>query len=69
MGDGAAKTKDVIKLENAEWIADLNPMAKDMLALSEKVFRENDFLDLAYSTPSYLKEYQTTTPKNPLKTL
>ncbi len=69
MGDGAAKTKDVIKLENAEWIADLNPMAKDMLALSEKAFRENDFLDLAYSTPSYLKEYQTTTPKNPLKTL
>ena len=63
MGDGSSKAKEVIKSPNAHWIDNLYPMAKDMLALSEKAFRENDFLDIAYSVPEYLKEYQTTTPK------
>lgn len=63
MGDGAEKAKEVIKSPNAHWMDGLNPMAKDMLALSEKAFREGDFLDIAYSVPEYLKEYQTTTPK------
>ncbi len=64
IGDGAEKAKDVIKSDNAHWMDGLVPMAKDMMALSEKAFREGDFLDVAYSTPEYLKEYQTTTPKN-----
>lgn len=64
MGDGAEKAKTVIKHPNAIWVDDLNPYARDMLALSEKHFREGKFLDLAYSTPEYLKEYQTTVPKN-----
>lgn len=63
MGDGAEKARNVIKSSNARWIAGLYPMAKDMLALSEKAFRENDFLDIAYSVPEYLKEYQTTVAK------
>lgn len=63
MGDGAEKAKEVIKSPNAHWMDGFNPMAKDMLALSEKAFREGDFLDIAYSVPEYLKEYQTTTPK------
>lgn len=62
-GDGAAKTKGVIEHPNAHWIDDLYPQAKDMLALAEKGLREEDFLDIAYSTPNYLKEYQTTIPK------
>lgn len=64
MGDGADKAKEVIKSKNARWIDGLMPMAKDMLALSEKAFRENDFLDIAYSTPEYLKDYQTTVPRS-----
>lgn len=64
MGDGAEKAKEVIKHENTHWIDGLLPQAKDMLALSEKAFREKDFLDIAYSTPLYLKEYRTTKPKN-----
>jgi tRNA threonylcarbamoyladenosine biosynthesis protein TsaB len=64
MGDGAAKAVNVIKHPNARFIEGILPMAKDMLALSEKAFREEDFLDIAYSVPKYLKEYQTTTPKN-----
>ena len=67
MGDGAEKTKQVISHPNAHWIDGLLPQAKDMLALSEKAFRENDFIDIAYSTPNYLKQYHTTKPKNQLK--
>ncbi len=66
IGDGAAKAKDVIHSPNAHWIDGILPQAKDMLALSEKAFRENDFIDIAYSVPSYLKEYQTTVAKNKL---
>ena len=63
MGDGAEKAKSVINHPNARWMENVNPMAKDMVALSEKMYREGQFLDLAYSVPEYLKEYQTTTPK------
>jgi len=63
MGDGSTKAKKVIKSPNAKWIDNLYPMAKDMLALSEKAFRDGDFIDIAYSVPEYLKEYQTTTPR------
>lgn len=66
IGDGAEKAKKVIDHPNAHWIEGLLPQAKDMLALSEKALREEDFLDIAYSTPNYLKAYQTTTPKNHL---
>lgn len=63
MGDGAEKAKSVIRHPNAHWIDGLLPQAKDMLALSEKALREEDFLDIAYSVPNYLKAYQTTVPK------
>lgn len=63
IGDGAEKAQSVIKSDNAMWMAGLQPVARDMMALSEKHFREGNFIDRAYSTPEYLKEYQTTTPK------
>lgn len=69
MGDGAEKAKKVISHPNAHWIDGLLPQAKDMMALAEKALREQRFIDIAYSTPEYLKAYQTTTPKNPLLNL
>lgn len=63
-GDGAEKAKQVISHPNAHWIEGLLPQAKDMLALSELAFRRQEFIDIAYSTPQYLKAYQTTKPKN-----
>lgn len=69
MGDGAAKTHDVIKLPNAHWMDDVLPMAADMVALAEKSFREKDFLDLAYSVPFYIKDYEAVHGENPLKHL
>lgn len=62
-GSGADKVQDVIKHPNAEFIYGIQPHAVDMLALSEKAFREHDFLDLAYSTPNYIKKFHSTTPK------
>lgn len=40
------------------------PLAIDMVALSERAFRQGDFMDTAYGVPCYMKEYQATTPKN-----
>lgn len=58
MGDGADKSKDVLKGEGRHWVDGVNPKASDMTALAEKAFREGDFLDVAYSVPEYLKEYE-----------
>ncbi len=58
MGDGAAKSKEVLRGENYHWIDNLNPHAIDMTALAEKAFREGDFLDVAYSVPEYIKDYE-----------
>lgn len=63
IGDGVKKAEKVLKLDVLKWI-DRMPVAADMTALSERAFREGKFLDLAYSTPDYLKNFQATTPKN-----
>lgn len=63
IGNGSTKARDVIKHPNAIFIDGVKPVAVDMLALSEKAFRESRFIDVAYSTPLYLKEFQATTPK------
>ncbi len=62
-GNGSDKARDVISHPNARFIADIVPMATDMVALAERSFARREFLDLAYSTPNYLKEFQATKPK------
>lgn len=64
IGNGSDKAKDIIKLPNAKFISGIKPEAVNMMALAERAFRNNDFIDVAYSTPQYLKEFQSTTPKN-----
>ena len=51
------------------FISGIKPVAVDMLALAEKAYREQNFIDVAYSTPLYLKEFQATKPKNALEQL
>ena len=63
-GDGSAKAKSVITAPNARFIDDVTPLAIDMLALAEKAYAERDFIDIAYSTPNYIKDFQATKPKN-----
>lgn len=66
MGDGSDKTKDILTGDNIFRIEGMSPMAKDMIALSEKGFREKNFIDIAYSTPLYIKDYDAKIGENPL---
>lgn len=64
IGNGAKKWQEMSQLKNAHYLTDIKPEALNMIALSEMAFRKKDFLDVAYSTPLYLKEFQATMPKN-----
>ena len=59
-GNGSDKVAEVLHHENAMFKQGVKPVACDMLALAEKAYRERDFIDVAYSTPLYLKEFQAT---------
>ncbi len=63
-GNGSDKAREIIKHPNANFITEIHPLACNMIALSEKAYRESNFLDLAYSVPAYLKEFQATVPRN-----
>ena len=66
MGNAVDKARTVITHPNARWVEGVTPLASDMLALSEKAFRANQFIDVAYSVPEYLKEFQTSAPRKRL---
>ncbi len=66
MGNGSDKSRQVLKHDRIRFVEGIKPVAVDMLALSEKAYREQDFIDVAYSTPLYLKDFQATKPKNPI---
>lgn len=65
-GDGSAKATGIIDAPNVRIIPDIVPLATDMVALAERAYTRREFIDLAYSTPLYLKEFQATVPKNKL---
>ena len=65
-GNGAAKCKSYITHENAIFLDEVYPLATSMIALSEEAFLRNDFADVAYFEPFYLKAAHVTLPKNQL---
>ena len=69
IGNGSDKAREVLKHDRMCFIAGVKPVALEMMALAEKAFREQQFIDVAYSTPLYLKEFQATKPKNPILNL
>ena len=69
VGNGSDKAREVLKHEQMRFIAGIKPVALEMMALAEKAYREQQFIDVAYSTPLYLKEFQATKPKNPILNL
>ena len=69
MGNGSDKARQVLTRDNVRFISGIKPVAVDMLALAERAYRGQDFIDVAYSTPLYLKEFQATKPKNPIQAL
>lgn len=63
-GNGAAKCMHKLTHENANYIADIVPLAENMGKEAEKAFLEKDYKDAAYFEPFYLKEFVATVAKN-----
>lgn len=56
-GNGSDKCKDVISHENAIFIPEVFPLAKNMMPLAERKFFNEEFEDVAYFEPFYLKDF------------
>jgi len=65
-GDGSAKFAVMINNPNAVFIEDVEPLADQMISLSEDLYKAQKFEDVAYFEPFYLKEFMATTPKKQL---
>lgn len=67
-GDGAAKCKESINHENAIFLENIHPSAQYMIELANEKYSNQEFEDIAYFEPFYLKDFvATTSKKNPLK--
>lgn len=62
-GNGAAKCMDAIDHPNAHLIEGIEPLAKNMFPLAEKRFLREEFEDVAYFVPNYLKDFVALKPK------
>lgn len=65
-GDGMPKFRKIVNQENLIFIEDIFPDALNMGRLAEEKFNREEFEDVAYFEPNYLKEWRTTTPKKQL---
>jgi len=63
-GNGSDKFKEVIQNSNACFVSGFYHSAKDMISLSQQEFRNENFQNVAYFEPYYLKDFVATIPKN-----
>jgi tRNA threonylcarbamoyladenosine biosynthesis protein TsaB len=63
-GNGACKCKDVLTHPNVHFLEGKKPLAKYMFPLAEKRIAMEQFEDVAYFTPFYLKDYVAKKAKN-----
>jgi tRNA threonylcarbamoyladenosine biosynthesis protein TsaB len=64
VGDCAEKCKSVLTKDNFVFLGDIKyPSAKEMSFLSFEKYKNNDFVDVAYFEPYYLKDFMTTVSK------
>ncbi len=70
VGDALEKVKRVVQSENALFISDRSFSAAHLGKLAWDKFQKQDFADLAYFVPNYLKEFKALqSKKNPLLSL
>jgi tRNA threonylcarbamoyladenosine biosynthesis protein TsaB len=62
-GNGSDKCKDVISHPNAHFIDNIKPLAKNMCPLAEKAIANEQYADVAYFEPLYLKDFVATKAK------
>lgn len=63
MGNGADKCAETIQHPNAHFIKNIVPRAKNMIPLAEMAMAKEQFEDVAYFEPFYLKEFVATKSK------
>lgn len=64
LGDGMPKWREVCDHANAIYQDDLYPSAGEMIQLVYQKFEAQDFEDVAYYEPFYLKDFVATKPKS-----
>ena len=62
-GNGAKKCMEAINHPNAHLLEGIEPLAKWMQPLAEKRFLNDQFEDVAYFVPFYLKDFVAKAPK------
>ncbi len=62
-GNGAAKCQETIRHPNAHFVTGIEPLAKWMSPLAEKRMAQQQFEDVAYFVPFYLKDFVAKMPK------
>ena len=62
-GNGAMKCKEVIDHPNAHLIEGIEALAKNMLPLAERRMAREEFEDVAYFVPFYLKDFVAKQPR------
>ena len=62
-GNGAMKCREIIDHPNAHFIEGIEPIAKWMQPLAERRFLNEQFEDVAYFVPFYLKDFVAIKPK------
>jgi len=63
-GDGALKCKEILgENKNAIFLDKFLPSSKFMTQLAEQKFQNNDFVDVAYFEPFYLKDFVAGIPR------
>lgn len=63
-GNGAAKCMEVINHPNAHLIEGIEPEARWMFPLAERRIMQEQFEDVAYFVPHYLKDFVSKKPKS-----
>ena len=62
-GNGAMKSKEAIDHPNAHFIEGIEALAKNMLPLAERRMAREEFEDVAYFVPFYLKDFVAKQPR------
>ena len=63
LGTGTEKSVEVLNDGKSEFNTEILTSAKNMLELSYQKYIKNDFEDVAYFEPFYLKDFVATVPK------
>jgi tRNA threonylcarbamoyladenosine biosynthesis protein TsaB len=66
VGDGSEKCQSKINSSNAHFEKDVYPLAEGMVSLADQAFKANNFVNVAYFEPYYLKEFVATVSKKQL---